>query len=139
MSGDREKPNLDRYAESKASELLGEVTEKAVTGGFSLRPFAEVDEPTTGIMVSLSTSVGLNLTLSLRDLTEDNLRAELKPWLKRALRYMAEHGDTYLGGWYDPEGGKLYFDVSERHGDLGRAKRLAAERNQVSVYRIDDG
>jgi CRISPR/Cas system-associated protein Cas10 (large subunit of type III CRISPR-Cas system) len=75
----------------------------------------------------------------LRDLTEEKLRAELKPWLKKALAYLVDHGETSLGGWYDSDDGKLYFDVSERYEDLEHAKRLGSERNQRGVYRIKDG
>lgn len=136
---DDKKPSLDQYVDQKASELAAEVVERAVGGGFSLRPFAELDEPPEGVMVSLPTSAGLNVTFDLRELTEARLRAELQPWLKRALAYLINHGDTYLGGWYDADEGKIYFDVSERYGDLERAKRLGAERNQRAVYRIEDG
>ncbi len=114
------------------------MAKRAATGGFSLRPFAELAEPTKGTMVALPSSYGLNVTLELRGLTEQKLRAELKPWLKRALAYLVDHADTYLGGWYDPEDGKLYFDVSERYEDHARAKELGVERNQRTVYRIED-
>lgn len=62
----------------------------------------------------------------------------MKPWLKLALTYLVDHGDTYLGGWYDADDGKLYFDVSERYEDIEHAKKLGAERNQRAVYRIED-
>jgi hypothetical protein len=56
MSGDDKKPNLDSYTDAKASELLVDLVERASSGGFSLRPFAEPTEPTKGTMVSLPTS-----------------------------------------------------------------------------------
>lgn len=47
---DEKKPSLDAYADEKADELLREVVQRATTGGFSLRPFAELSEPTNGVM-----------------------------------------------------------------------------------------
>ena len=138
MSEDEKKRNLDHYTDAQADDLLAQVATRARAGGFSLRPFAELAEPTGGTMVALPNSAGLNLTLDLRGLTADMLRAELRPWLKRALAFLVDHGDTYLGGWYDAAGGKLYFDVSERYEDHGLAKRLGLERNQRTVYRIEE-
>lgn len=134
-----EKPrDYAKYVEARANELLPKVAKLATSGGFSSRPFAEPSEPTTGTMVSLPVSAGLNLTLDLATLSEEELRAVLKPWLRKALLYLVEHPNTYLGGWYDSERGRLHFDVSDRYEDRMQAMKVGMERNQLAVYCIEE-
>ena len=118
----------------KVGDFMREVKKEAKEspGGFTVRPGYE--KPTTGTIVSLPTSAGMNLQFNPG---EKASRAVLRDWVKKARNYLRNHEDTYIGGWKN-DAGKIYLDISERYSDHAKAMKLGKERNQEGVFRLDD-
>lgn len=97
-------------------------------GGFSYQPTART-EPKDGLMVSRPGS---------------ELIIEKKPTVEQIRSYLAQHEaelseNTHIGGWFNPEDGKTYLDLSERVDSKEEAERLAIERKQEAYYDVATG
>lgn len=59
-------------------------------------------------------------------------------------RYVAQHGaalkapGAHLGGWFNPEEGKTYLDVSTVHTNLADAVKTAEANHQIAVQDLGD-
>jgi hypothetical protein len=61
------------------------------------------------------------------------------------LDFMNANGDmlaqkgNYLGGWHDPESGKVFLDVSTNVSTKQQAVDLGRQNNQISIYDVKGG
>lgn len=57
--------------------------------------------------------------------------------LKKAVYHAMQH-EKVLGGWFNSENGKYYFDSCRVFESLDDAIRFGRENEQISVYDLDD-
>jgi len=131
----------------KASEL----TETALEhGGFTYRPGASA--PTTGYIVSLPPSAGLNHVIDIKELAthakdlaslKSQIATRIEAHLEKTAAYVGDHADHYVGGYVEKDdAGKpvaLHLDVSEHHADRDKAIESGRARNQISIWDITKG
>ena len=104
-------------------------------GGLSVS-MVDGSEPPGGFMVA---RVGVKAAIVEADDFYDADRgpAALSSFLKSNQKELT--GGDYLGVWHDPNGGKVYLDVSENVENQSTAERLGSERNQLSIWDVVEG
>ncbi len=65
---------------------------------------------------------------------------------KQAIRdFMDQHHEmlsqqgNFLGGWHDPDSGKIFLDISTNVQDRAEAIALGQKNNQISIYDVENG
>lgn len=116
-----------------AESIVSRVRER---GGLSVS-MVDGSEPPTGYMVARTE--GVKPAVVEADDFYDPVKGPkaLGSFLKQNRDQLT--GGDYLGVWHDPDGGKVYLDVSQNVKSRGRAERLGAERNQISIWDVVRG
>jgi hypothetical protein len=128
-------PLVEQDVEVVSVRVVAKLEEGAA---FTWRPGYQT--PEKGTIVSLATSAGFSLQVDLASALPawDTLVPNIEQWLVISLPYLAMHDETYLGVWVSLNTRRLYLDVNERYVEHDYAIRLGKERNQESVFRLDD-
>ncbi|WP_156038905.1 hypothetical protein [Actinoalloteichus caeruleus] len=108
----------------------------AADTGFSIGLDGAV--PTEGYMVSFGDAPVVELPGWVLGRTGE-LRRRVEDYLLENRSFFAERTDAYLGGWVNPETGRLVIEVSERHLDRDAAMAAGAERDQIAIYDLAEG
>lgn len=147
LTGKTLAPPLPEKAQTSLLSTM--VTSEALSsGGFSYRPGAKA--PTSGYMVSLPTSAGVNHVIDVASLaktatSERDVRKavddQVHAWIDKTLPGVKDKDEHYLGGWMQKdESGHpvaLHLDVSQRFTDRELALAAGRERNQLAVWHLD--
>lgn len=94
-------------------------------GGFSVNP-QDGSDVSSGYAVSVHPE---HERVFDRPVTSDDLRA----YIADTANALALPGRV-LGGWHDPNTGRVYLDVSVVTADLSDAVRLAQDAGQIAVF-----
>jgi hypothetical protein len=100
-------------------------------GGFSYNPLS-LEVPKKGHMVSIYPK--RSKVIKAGDLKASDIRGYLE-----ANRELLKRPGHYAGGWFDPETGLVWLDVSVVAGDANTAKQLCVENDQEGWYNLETG
>jgi hypothetical protein len=142
----RSPAGLEKWAERKAAEVAPRLLAKlSKQGGFSVRPFAEHESPSSGVMVSLPTSAGLNRKIDLgKRPKRSETEAMVGEFFTKALQHIVMEPDMFVGGWMEHDASgepmRIHLDVSRRWPTekLDAALKEGREHDQIAVFRLDD-
>jgi hypothetical protein len=147
----REPREIEEWAKKTANKFAKEMTERATTGGFSVRPFAEqpfIEIGQPHIMVSLPVSAGYNQKMNLKEMSGEQATKVFERFAEKALPFLVDNPNTYLGGWIERDkSGKIskaHLDVStrrryEKDSDLADAIAEGKANNQISIFDVKNG
>jgi hypothetical protein len=116
--------------------------------GFSVNPY-NLESPKSGFMVSIDaeeieldipTMRGVGFGEGGAQLSKNRqaITQQLGEWMQRNQKILSRD-DTYLGGWIDPETGKLQMEISRNVPDSKTAEELASAFDQKAVFDVDAG
>lgn len=150
---DQERDERGRFAAEGASGSSSRMTAARLVGqafshgGFTYRPGASA--PTTGYIVSMPKSEGLNRVVELGSLgtSKAAIRRELVKQVaehyEKTRAWVAEHPDRFLGGYMEKsDSGRpvaLHLDGNEHHADRDKAIDNGRARNQISIWDVANG
>ena len=111
--------------------------------GMSLQ-LTDASVPTDGYMVACDPGDNADIRkatvkpaseFSSQEEYEEEFKSQMADFVRRNADVLTRDG-MHLGTWLDPETGICYFDISERVEDVEEAKRLGAQRNEISVWDV---
>jgi thioredoxin reductase len=117
-------PRIDPHTKDQFAALMADIDKP--DGGFTYQPVTE-EQPKGGYVVS---------PYPERSFAKDKITAT------DLYRYIQKNGDLlveqhhYIGGWHDPESGKVFLDVSIAVPNEKEAERIAIEKDQISYFDV---
>jgi len=116
--------------------------------GFSVNPY-NLEPPKKGFMVSIDAEqieldipsmrgVGFGEGGAQLNKNRQAVVKQLGEWMQRNQKILSRE-DTYLGGWIDPETGKLQMEISRNVPDYKTAEQLAYDFDQKAIFDVDGG
>ena len=116
--------------------------------GFSVNPY-NLEPPKSGFMVSIDAEqieldipsmrgVGFGEGGTQLNNNRQAVAKQLGEWMQRNQKILSRE-DTYLGGWIDPETGKLQMEISRNVPDYKMADQLAHDFDQKAIFDVDAG
>lgn len=93
------------------------------------------DQPKAGYMVA---SPGHSEILNANDLHSERGPAIIQGYASTHAAVLAEPG-AHIGGWHDPDSGKVYLDVSHNIPGKFSAIQAGINRNQKAIYDVKRG
>lgn len=110
--------NIETQKSMKIEQLLNELFMK---GGLSYNSKGE--KPVTGYMVSVKDMfVRQGMIISASEL--------------KALESELTESNLFLGGWFNQDNGRTYWDISINLDNLENARNLGAINKQLSIYDV---
>jgi len=111
--------------ETASGELAALLKEK---GGFSYQPIAEAS-PTSGYMLSILPNYSAVLDGPV-------MPEQIDKYIGTHEQLFRDNPEAHVGGWLDPDTGKIWLDVSIRETDLAKATELGKAHNQIAIWDI---
>ena len=116
--------------------------------GFTVNPY-NLEPPKKGFMVSIDAEqieldipsmrgVGFGEGGAQLNNNRQAITNQLGDWMRRNQKILSRE-DTYLGGWIDPETGKLQMEISRNVPDSNTAEKLARSFDQKAIFDVEGG
>jgi HK97 family phage portal protein len=116
-----------------------ELSEKLIyDGGFTYHPNTNT-QPTSGFAVSTYPEKEMIVEWNEEVATGqmENLRSQLRAYVKKHRQEFIKNGKAHFGGWYDKESGRIYFDMSTIVGSAKEADMLSRQHKQEAYFNLE--
>ena len=131
--GDRSRHWVQQGRAHITGKLIDDLYKRALNGGFTYQAVLK-SSPTTGYAVSPFKDAEQSWNLSEFKDRKQGIEA-IKGYLRKN---QAKFDDpkVHLGGWNDPQSGKVFLDLSKVVQDEGEAFTMAKAANQLAVFNL---